>query len=146
MHIPAGAIPKDGPSAGITMATALYSLFSGRKAKYRVAMTGELSLIGKVLPVGGIKEKLLAASRAGINTVILPKLNEKDLLEIPEYALRGMTLHFVSRVDEVFELALEKAGAVKGKRVAGKVLRPAAKRKLRAKKTGVRVGTRLTAR
>ena len=83
LHIPAGAIPKDGPCAGITMATALYSLLSGRSARHRVAMTGELSLVGKVLPVGGIKEKLLAAKRAGMTTVILPKLNEKDLLEVP---------------------------------------------------------------
>lgn len=107
LHIPAGAIPKDGPSAGITMASTLYSLLSGRKAKHRVAMTGELSLIGKVLPVGGIKEKLLAAKRAGIMTIILPKLNEKDVSEVPAYALKGMTLHYVSHVEEVFDLALE---------------------------------------
>ena len=106
LHIPAGAIPKDGPSAGVTMATALYSLLSGRKARHRLAMTGELSLTGKVLPVGGVKEKLLAARRAGIQTVILPKLNEKDLVDVPEYATRGMSLHFVSHVDEVFRLAL----------------------------------------
>jgi ATP-dependent Lon protease len=132
LHIPAGAIPKDGPSAGITMATALYSLLTGRKIKYRLAMTGELSLTGKVLPVGGIKEKLLAARRAGVNTVILPKLNEKDLLEVPEYALRGMTIHFVSRVEEVFELALEKPGAQRAARAADvkKVLRSGVKRKV----------------
>jgi ATP-dependent Lon protease len=106
MHIPAGAIPKDGPSAGVTMATALYSLMSGRIAKQKLAMTGELSLIGKVLPVGGIKEKILAAKRAGITEVILPKLNEKDISEVPAYALKGMKLHFVSHVDEVFKLAL----------------------------------------
>ncbi len=113
LHIPAGAVPKDGPSAGVTMATALYSLISGRKLKHRLAMTGEVSLVGKVLPVGGIKEKLLAAKRAGIQTVILPKLNEKDLFDVPEYALKGLTLHFVSHVDEVFELALEKASRAK---------------------------------
>jgi ATP-dependent Lon protease len=106
LHIPAGAIPKDGPSAGVTMATALYSLITGRKAKQKLAMTGELSLVGKVLPVGGIKEKLLAARRAGITTVILPKLNEKDIQEVPEYALKGMTLHFASRIEEVLDLAL----------------------------------------
>lgn len=106
LHIPAGAIPKDGPSAGVTMATALYSLITGRKAKQKLAMTGELSLVGKVLPVGGIKEKLLAARRAGITTVILPKLNEKDVKEVPEYALKGMTLHFASRIEEVLDLAL----------------------------------------
>jgi ATP-dependent Lon protease len=107
LHIPAGAIPKDGPSAGVTMATVLYSLFSGRKSRQGVAMTGELSLIGKVLPVGGIKEKILAAKRAGLHTVILPKLNEKDVAEVPKYALDGIAIHYVSHVDEVFELALE---------------------------------------
>ncbi len=106
LHIPAGAIPKDGPSAGITMATALYSLLTGRKSKHKLAMTGELSLIGKVLPIGGIEEKLLAAKRAGINTVILPKLNEKDMIEVPKYALQGMTIHFVNHIEEVFPLAL----------------------------------------
>lgn len=106
LHIPAGAIPKDGPSAGITLATALYSLLTGRKAKHKVAMTGELSLIGKVLPVGGIKEKILAARRAGINTLILPKLNEKDMVEVPAYALKGITVFYVNHIDEVLALAL----------------------------------------
>jgi ATP-dependent Lon protease len=123
LHIPAGAIPKDGPSAGVTMATALFSLLSGRRLKQKVAMTGELSLIGKVLPVGGIKEKLLAARRAGIATVILPKLNEKDMSEIPEYATRGLTLHFVSNVEEVFRLALEEKGKTLGKRQLPRVLK-----------------------
>ena len=90
------------------MATALYSLLSGRIARQKVAMTGELSLIGKVLPVGGIKEKILAAKRAGITDVILPKLNEKDVAEVPAYALNGMRLHYVSRVEEVVEIALKK--------------------------------------
>lgn len=107
LHIPAGAIPKDGPSAGVTMATALYSLLSGRISKQRFAMTGELSLIGKVLPVGGIKEKLLAARRAGITQVLLPKLNEKDLKDVPPYALKGIEIHLVSHVEEVFQLVLE---------------------------------------
>ena len=106
LHIPAGAIPKDGPSAGVTMATALYSLLTGRTARQKWAMTGELSLIGKVLPVGGIKEKILAAKRAGVNQIILPKLNEKDLYDLPEYALKGMNIHFISRVEEAFKLAL----------------------------------------
>ncbi len=106
LHIPAGAIPKDGPSAGITMATALYSLLTGRRSKHKLAMTGELSLMGKVLPVGGIKEKILAARRAGIHTLLLPQLNEKDLVEVPEYALKGMTIHYVSHVEEVFNVAL----------------------------------------
>jgi ATP-dependent Lon protease len=107
VHIPAGAIPKDGPSAGITMATALYSLLSGRKTRQKLAMTGELSLTGKVLPVGGIKEKLLAAKRAGITTVILPRLNEKDLYEVPESVKQSLFVHFVSTLDEVLVLALE---------------------------------------
>jgi ATP-dependent Lon protease len=111
LHIPAGAIPKDGPSAGITLATALYSLLSGRKAKQKVAMTGELSLTGKVLPVGGIKEKILAAKRAGINTLILPKLNQKDLFEVPEYALKGLEVHFVNHMEEVFPIALTASSA-----------------------------------
>ncbi len=129
LHIPAGAIPKDGPSAGVTMATALYSLLSGRTARHRVAMTGELSLIGKVLPVGGIKEKLLAARRAGIQTVILPRLNQKDLVEVPEFALKNMTIHLVSHVEEVFELALGEASAAPKKRKAlGKVIRTQTKR------------------
>jgi ATP-dependent Lon protease len=111
LHIPAGAIPKDGPSAGVTMATAIYSLITGRKIKQKIAMTGELSLVGRVLPVGGIKEKLLAARRAGITTVIMPKLNEKDITEVPEYALKGMTINYVNSVEEVFALALNDAAA-----------------------------------
>ncbi len=123
LHIPAGAIPKDGPSAGVTMATALYSLLAGRKFRQKLAMTGELSLIGKVLPVGGIKEKILAAKRAGIVELLLPKLNEKDVREVPEYALKGMTIHYVSHVDEVFRLALETDGAPKKKPSLGKIIR-----------------------
>jgi ATP-dependent Lon protease len=107
LHIPAGAIPKDGPSAGITMASALYGLMKGIQARQSVAMTGELSLTGKVLPVGGIKEKLLAAKRAGITTVILPKFNEKDLHDVPEHAKQGLSLFFVGHVEEVFPLVLE---------------------------------------
>jgi ATP-dependent Lon protease len=128
LHIPAGAIPKDGPSAGVTMATALYSLLSGRKVKQKLAMTGELSLIGKVLPIGGIKEKLLAARRVGITTVLLPKLNEKDMSEVPEYATRGMTIRFVSHVEEVFKLALEEQGKPLGKRALPRVLKSDARR------------------
>ncbi|HTL11357.1 MAG TPA: endopeptidase La [Bdellovibrionota bacterium] len=125
LHIPAGAIPKDGPSAGVTMASALYSLMTGRIARQRVAMTGELSLIGRVLPVGGIKEKLLAAKRAGINTVILPRLNEKDLQEIPEYALKGMKIHWASHVEHVFDLVLVNR-SVKAKPTSAADTRPAA--------------------
>ena len=86
LHVPAGAIPKDGPSAGVTMVVALSSLLAGRKVRSDVAMTGEITLRGKVLPVGGIKEKVLAAHRAGIRTILLPKLNDKDLKELPESA------------------------------------------------------------
>jgi ATP-dependent Lon protease len=136
VHIPAGAIPKDGPSAGVTLASALYSMLSGRKSKHRIAMTGELSLIGKVLPVGGIKEKLLAARRAGIQTVILPKLNEKDMIDVPAYAIKGMTLHFVSHVEEVFALALEETGTPKKRRQAPRIIRTGKKSKIRAKVRG----------
>jgi ATP-dependent Lon protease len=129
LHIPAGAIPKDGPSAGITMATAIYSLMTGKKIKHRLAMTGEVSLIGKVLPVGGIKEKILAAKRAGINTLILPKLNEKDLIEVPDYAQKGMVFHYVSHVEEVFPLALGVASP-SPKQSIGKVIRKQTKKSL----------------
>jgi ATP-dependent Lon protease len=133
LHIPAGAIPKDGPSAGVTMATALYSLLSGRTAKHRVAMTGELSLTGKVLPVGGVKEKLLAARRAAITTVILPKLNEKDIVDVPAFALKGMTLYFASHVEEVFKLVLGEPDPAARKVVPGRVLRPKEKQQTRRK-------------
>ena len=113
LHIPAGAVPKDGPSAGITMATAILSLLTQRLTKEKVAMTGELSLVGKVLPVGGIKEKVLAAKRAGIRTLILPKLNEKDLKEIQPEHRKGLDFHFVSQVEEVFALAIEAPKASK---------------------------------
>lgn len=108
LHLPAGATPKDGPSAGITMALALYSLATNKKVKSNLAMTGELSLTGKVLPVGGIKEKVLAAKRAGIKTVILPKQNEKDLKEVPERHRRGLKFFPVSHFDEVLKVALSK--------------------------------------
>jgi ATP-dependent Lon protease len=108
LHLPAGATPKDGPSAGITMALALYSLASNKKVKSSLAMTGELSLTGKVLPVGGIKEKVLAAKRAGIKTILLPKQNEKDLQEVPERHRRGMKFYPVAHFDEVLKIALSK--------------------------------------
>jgi ATP-dependent Lon protease len=107
LHIPAGAVPKDGPSAGVTMATAILSVLKGQKVKNRLAMTGELSLVGKVLPVGGIKEKVLAAKRAGIRTIFLPVLNKKDLKEIPPRHLEGIEFKFASRVEEIFAQALE---------------------------------------
>jgi len=108
IHVPAGAIPKDGPSAGVTMFTALTSLLTGRPVRSDVAMTGEITLRGLVLPVGGIKEKVLAANRAGITTVILPKRNEKDLEEVPEEVKKRMKFHFVQRMDEIIDLALQK--------------------------------------
>lgn len=111
VHVPAGAIPKDGPSAGITMLTSLASVYTQRKVKKHLAMTGELTLRGKVLPVGGIKEKILAARRAGIKEIIMCKRNEKDLEEISEKYLKGLTIHFVEYVPEVLEIALTKQKA-----------------------------------
>jgi ATP-dependent Lon protease len=107
IHVPAGAIPKDGPSAGVTMAISLISLFKGESTKSFVAMTGEITLRGRVLPVGGIKEKVLAAKRAGITTVILPKRNEKDLVEVPEKAKEEMTFKFVEKVGEMLPLVFK---------------------------------------
>ncbi len=108
LHLPAGATPKDGPSAGITMALALYSLATNKAVDSDIAMTGELSLTGKVLPVGGIKEKVLAAKRAGIKNIILPKQNEKDLKEVPALHRKGMKFYPVSHFDEVLKIALKK--------------------------------------
>ena len=108
VHVPEGAIPKDGPSAGITMATSLASAFTQRKIKQNIAMTGEITLRGKVLPVGGIKEKILAAKRAGIKEVLLSRENKKDIEEINELYVKGLTFHFVSNIEEVLELALLK--------------------------------------
>jgi ATP-dependent Lon protease len=108
VHVPAGAIPKDGPSAGVTLVTALVSLMTLRPVRSDLSMTGEVTLSGRVLPVGGIKEKVLGARRAGIKTVILPKRNEKNLIEdVPSQAREGMTFHLVDTVDQVLNLALE---------------------------------------
>ncbi|HEY1715743.1 MAG TPA: endopeptidase La [Solirubrobacteraceae bacterium] len=106
IHVPAGAIPKDGPSAGVTMVTALTSLLSGRAVRADVAMTGEVTLTGLVLPIGGLKEKALAAQRSGIHTVIAPELNESDIDEIPEHLRKSLHFVFVSTIDEVLEAAL----------------------------------------
>jgi ATP-dependent Lon protease len=108
LHLPAGATPKDGPSAGITMALALYSLATNKKVRGQVAMTGELSLTGKVLPVGGIKEKVLAAKRAGIKEIIIPFENQKDLKEVPERHRKGLKFYPVKHFDEVLKIALNK--------------------------------------
>ncbi|MDH6112771.1 ATP-dependent Lon protease [Kitasatospora sp. MAP12-15] len=109
LHVPAGAVPKDGPSAGVTMTTALASLLSGRRVRTDVAMTGEVSLTGRVLPIGGVKQKLLAADRAGVTTVIIPKRNEPDLDDVPAEVLARLTVHPVADVREVLRLALEPA-------------------------------------
>ncbi len=108
VHVPEGATPKDGPSAGITMLTSLASAFTGRKVKAYMAMTGEITLRGQVLPVGGIKEKMLAAKRAGIREIIMPKANEKDVEEINKEYIKGLTFHYVSDVADVLGLALGK--------------------------------------
>ncbi|MFE7314497.1 endopeptidase La [Streptomyces sp. NPDC057555] len=110
LHVPAGAVPKDGPSAGITMTTALASLLSGRRVRPDVAMTGEVSLTGRVLPIGGVKQKLLAAHRAGLTTVIIPKRNEPDLDDVPAEVLAALEVHPVADVRQVLELALTPAG------------------------------------
>lgn len=109
IHVPQGAIPKDGPSAGITIATALLSVLSGRPVRRSIAMTGEITLRGNVLPIGGLKEKMLAARRGGIDTLVCPKLNEKDLDDVPAELRRAFTLHLVQHVDEVLALALAPA-------------------------------------
>ncbi len=107
IHVPAGAIPKDGPSAGVTMTTALVSLLTGRLAKHDVAMTGEITLRGKVMPIGGVKEKVLAAKRAGIKTVILPEKNKNDLEDVPEDLRKEMNFIFVDTIDQVIQAALD---------------------------------------
>jgi ATP-dependent Lon protease len=109
IHVPAGAVPKDGPSAGVTMTTALASLLSGRLVRSDVAMTGEVSLTGRVLPIGGVKQKLLAAHRAGITTVLIPKRNEPDLDDVPAEILEQLTVHLAADVREVLDVALEPA-------------------------------------
>jgi ATP-dependent Lon protease len=106
IHVPEGAIPKDGPSAGVTMATAMLSAFTGRTVRREVAMTGEITLRGDVLPIGGVKEKVLAARRAGIKTVVLPRLNQRDLIDVPEDLRRDLKFVYAARVEDVLEAAL----------------------------------------
>jgi ATP-dependent Lon protease len=105
--VPAGAIPKDGPSAGVTIVTALASLLTGRAVKHTVGMTGEVTLQGRVLPIGGVKQKVLAAHAAGLTEVVLPERNRPDIDEVPEDVRRQMTFHPVETVDEVLAIALE---------------------------------------
>ena len=105
-HVPAGAVPKEGPSAGVAMATAVISALSGRKVAHDVAMTGELTLTGRVLPIGGVKEKVLGAQRAGINRIILPAQNEGDLDDLAETVRNGSEFYFAETLDEVLAVAL----------------------------------------
>lgn len=107
LHVPEGGTPKDGPSAGITIVTALLSLATGKPVKQNVAMTGEVSLIGRVLPVGGIKEKTIAAKRSGVTCIILPEENRKDFEELPKYITEGLEVHFVSNYKDVFPIAFD---------------------------------------
>ncbi len=109
VHVPAGAIPKDGPSAGVTMVTALASLLSGRPVRHTVGMTGEVTLQGRVLPIGGVKQKVLAAHAAGLTDVLLPERNRGDLDDVPAEVRDAMSFHFAMTIDEVLEKALEPA-------------------------------------
>jgi ATP-dependent Lon protease len=135
VHVPEGATPKDGPSAGVAIFSALVSLLVQKPIKSTLAMTGEMTLRGLVLPVGGIKEKVLAAKRAGIRTVLLPDRNRKDIEEIPKNIRSDMTFHYVTRVEEVLPLALadgwKPGAAIDGP--AGKTIRRRARREKRPK-------------
>jgi PDZ domain-containing secreted protein len=140
LHVPAGATPKEGPSAGIGLATALVSLFTGRPVKAGVAMTGEITLRGRVLPVGGIRDKVLAAQRAGIRIVVLPKHNAVDLDDVPAPIRRRLRFVLVDHIDEVLQVVLEKKILRKKEtgRTAKKAKKKATKRKPTAKKVAVK--------
>ncbi|HSB55195.1 MAG TPA: S16 family serine protease, partial [Gemmatimonadales bacterium] len=119
MHVPAGAIPKDGPSAGVTMATALISAMSGRPARHDMAMTGEITLRGRVLPIGGLKEKILGAVRAGITSMVIPKENEPDLEDLPDVVRGRIQVHPVQELGEVLALTLRGASFREGRLLFG---------------------------
>jgi ATP-dependent Lon protease len=104
LHVPAGATPKDGPSAGITMATALVSMITGKKVKKKLGMTGELTLTGRVLPIGGLKEKTIAARRSGLRLLVFPEDNRKDFEDLPDYLKEGLEVHFVKTFEDVYKL------------------------------------------
>ena len=138
IHVPAGGIPKDGPSAGVTMACALVSLIAGIPVRHDVAMTGELTLRGKVLPIGGLKEKLLAAARAGITTAIIPATNAPELSEIPPHVTAKLTVKPVRTMDEVLDIALAGSlAAAKKAAGAAKPAEPAAARRKPASRPGI---------
>jgi ATP-dependent Lon protease len=109
LHVPAGATPKDGPSAGVTMTTALISMLSGRAVRQGLGMTGELTLTGRVLPIGGVKEKTIAARRAGLKALLFPEGNRKDFAELPDYLKEGLEVHFAAEYGEVFRVAFPKS-------------------------------------
>jgi ATP-dependent Lon protease len=119
IHVPEGATPKDGPSAGVTLATSLASLFSGCPVRRGMGMTGEITLAGRVLPVGGLREKIVAASRHGLKTIVMPRANEKDLYFVPAHIRKTLSFKFVDTIDNVLDLALEPPSANKS-RVKGK--------------------------
>jgi ATP-dependent Lon protease len=119
IHVPAGAIPKDGPSAGVTMATALVSALSGRSARHDIAMTGEITLRGRVLPIGGLKEKILGAVRAGINAVVIPRDNEPDVTDLPAEVRQRIAIYPVSELGEVLALTLRGATFKEGRLLFG---------------------------
>jgi ATP-dependent Lon protease len=120
VHVPAGAVPKDGPSAGITMATAIVSLVSGREVSEHVGMTGEITLTGQVLPIGGVRDKVLAAQRAGLSTVVLPRENEPDLEEIPAETREALDFVLAASIDEVLAAALDGSRAKRPRRRAAR--------------------------
>jgi ATP-dependent Lon protease len=141
MHIPSGAQPKDGPSAGVAMATSLVSLISGRKVKPQIGMTGEITLRGQVLAIGGVKEKVLAAHRNGLTTVILPKRNEQDVDDVPDEIRQSMKFIFAESVEDVIDAALEKAKPSKkqtGKPVKKKSKLTKVKQNVKSKSTARR--------